>query len=79
MKNILYINACCRENSRTNELAQHLLENLNGNIQSVNLCEKNINTLDAQLLTKRDSLLKGGHTDDELFILQNSSLRQIQS
>ena len=69
MDNVLYINACCRENSRTNVLAQHLLSKLDGNVQSVNLYNENINPLDAQLLAKRDGLLKGGHTDDELFIL----------
>ena len=69
MNNILYINACCRDSSRTNELAQCLLEGLNGNIESVNLFEKNICPIDAQLLEKRDSLLKNGQMDDELFTL----------
>lgn len=67
MNNILYINACCRENSRTEELAQHLLSSLSGNVQTVNLYEKNIRSIDAELLSKRDSLLKDGNTDDELF------------
>ena len=69
MDNILYINACCRDGSRTNELAQHLLDNLNGQVDIVNLYEENICPLDAQLLAKRDSLLKTGQTDDELFAL----------
>ena len=69
MKNILYINACCRENSRTKELARHLLGSLSGNINSLNLYEKNICSLDAQLLSKRDDLLKKGMTDDEMFSL----------
>ena len=69
MKNILYINACCREGSRTNELAQHLLSKLDDNVQSLNLYEENICPLDAQLLVKRDSLLKNGQTDDKLFSL----------
>ncbi|MBO7318717.1 MAG: NAD(P)H-dependent oxidoreductase [Clostridia bacterium] len=69
MNNILYINACCRENSRTNELAQHLLGSLSGNIQSVNLYEENIRPLDAELLSKRDKLLKSGKTDDDFFSL----------
>ena len=64
MKNILYINACCRENSRTNELALHLLSKFDGTVQSVNLHKENINPLDAQLLSKRDNLLKNGKTDD---------------
>lgn len=69
MSKILYINACCRENSRTNELAHYLLEKLNGDVQSVNLCEENISPLNSQLLSKRDSLLKDGCTDDEMFSL----------
>ena len=69
MNEILYINACTREDSRTNELAQHLLCSLDGQVQSVNLYEQNITPLDAQLLSKRDNLLENGKTDDELFSL----------
>ena len=71
MKNILFINACCRENSRTNELAQHLLDKLNGQVEAVNLYEENIKPVDAHLLSKRDNLLKNGKTDDEMFSLAN--------
>ena len=66
MDNILYINACCREGSRTDELTQHLLSILNGNVQAVNLYEENIRPLDAKLLGERDNLLKDSKTDDEL-------------
>ena len=65
MKNILYINACCRDNSRTNELAKHLFSNLDGDVQYLNLYELNISPIDAHLLLKRDNLLKEGKTDDE--------------
>lgn len=68
MDEILYINACTRESSRTNELAQHLLCSLNGNVQSVNLYEQNIRPLDEQLLAKRTGLMQDGKTDDELFV-----------
>ena len=71
MENILYINACCRENSRTNELAQHLLSGLDGSIQSVNLYEESISPIDGVLLSKRDGLLREGRTDDEMFTLAN--------
>ena len=67
MNKILYINACTREVSRTNELAQHLLCNLDGQVQTVNLYEENINPLDAQLLLRRNNLLDNGKTEDELF------------
>ena len=69
MKNILYINACCRENSRTNELAQYLLRSLDGQVHTVNLFEENIVPMDADLLSKRDSLLKNDMSDDEMFSL----------
>jgi FMN-dependent NADH-azoreductase len=69
MENILYINACCRENSRTNELAQHLLDSLSGDIKAIDLYKENICPIDAQLLSKRDDLLKKGMTDDTMFSL----------
>ena len=67
MKKILYINACCRENSRTEELAEHFLGTLSGNVQKVSLYEENICPIDAELLSKRDSLLKNGNADDVMF------------
>ena len=67
MNNILYINVCFRANSRTNELAQHLLGGLSGDVQVVNLYEESICPLDEQMLSKRDDLLKNGKTDDEMF------------
>lgn len=69
MNKILYINACIRDGSRTNELAQHLLGNLDGHIECVNLLEENIKPLDAEMLSKRDELLKSGKTDDDFFRL----------
>ena len=71
MKKILYINACCRENSRTDELAQYLLSGLKGEIQTVNLYGENFSPIDAPLLSKRDSLIKEGKTYDEMFSLAN--------
>ena len=69
MDKILYVNACVREGSRTNELAQHLLSTLNGQTEWVNLYEENIRPLDAELLAKRDELLKSGKTDDDFLKL----------
>ena len=65
MKKILYVNSCFKEGSRTNELAQHLLGSLDGEIETVNLYEENIKPLDAGMLLKRDELLKSGKTDDD--------------
>lgn len=69
MNSILYINACCRESSRTEELAQHLLGKLEGQTECVNLYEENIRPLNAELLSKRDELVKSGKTDDDFFHL----------
>ena len=69
MKNILYINACCREDSRTNELAQQLIKKLDGQLETVDLYKDGISPVNAQLLSKRDGLLKQGKTDDEMFSL----------
>ena len=65
MKKILYINACCKEGSRTNELAQHLLDKLDGQVQTVNLYEENIVPMDSRLLSEREGLIKEGRTDDK--------------
>ena len=67
MNKILYVNACIRECSRTNELAQHLLGNLEGHIECVNLYEEDIRPPDAGMLSKRDELLKSGKTEDDVF------------
>lgn len=69
MKKILYINACFKEGSRTNELAQHLLNNLDGELDTVNLYEENIKPLDEHKLLKRDNLLKSGQTNDDFLNL----------
>lgn len=66
MKSILYINACCRESSRTDELAQHLLSGLDGNVHQVKLYEKDLKPLDANRLEERDRLLREGMTDAEM-------------
>lgn len=71
MNRILYINACVSEYSRTNELAQHLLSNLDGQVQSVRLCDENIKPIDTDLLAKRENLLADGRTDNEFFSLAN--------
>ena len=67
MNNILYINACCRASSRTDELAQHLLSKLDGKVTELKLYEENIKPLDGKLLAERDNLIKDGKTDDEMF------------
>ena len=69
MDKILYVNACFKEGSRTNELAQHLLASMQGDTECVNLYEENIRPLDAEMLSKRDELLKSGKIDDDFLKL----------
>ncbi len=53
--NILFINACLRENSRTAELAQYLLDTLDGEISEVCLYQEHILPLDKAGLAKREN------------------------
>ena len=65
--NILYINACVRKFSRTNELAQYALSKLDGNIEEINLgCEK-ITPLYKEQLKLRDSLIKDKNYNHPMF------------
>ena len=67
MENILYVNACVRPNSRTDELAKYLLNKLKGNIEVVNLSRENIPLLTNELLEKRTSLINKNDFSDEYF------------
>ena len=54
MKNqILFINACVRQESRTYELSHYLLDKLDGEITQVNLYEENLSPVDNKVLEKR--------------------------
>ena len=65
--NILYINACVRRFSRTNELAQFALSKLDGNIEEINLgCEK-ITPFYQEQLKLRDSLIKDKNYNHPMF------------
>lgn len=62
--NILFINACVRSNSRTLELANAVLEFLNGNVTEINLEQEAIRPLTGSSLADRDMLLRSGSLDD---------------
>ena len=64
---VLYVNACVRENSRTQILAQHLLKKLQKPVQEINLGQLALQPLDLELLQKRKALLKAGSTDNPMF------------
>lgn len=65
--NTLYINACVRPNSRTNELAQSVLKRLDGYINEVRLFDENLPLLDLSLLKKRDQFVQKGDFSDAMF------------
>ena len=46
MDTILFINACPRPDSRTRELAQHVLSKLEGNVEKLRLFDEQIPPLD---------------------------------
>lgn len=64
---ILFINACVRENSRTLVLAKNVLKDMVGEVAELNLNLESIEPLNAELLEKRESLIKDGKLDDYMF------------
>ena len=67
MENILFINACVRENSRTMELARDVLERLSGKVSEVKLESEDIKPLDRITLEKRENLTRKGDFSDDMF------------
>lgn len=67
MEKVLFINSCVRENSRTLELAKHVLEKLTGDICEVNLEREYLKPLDGNMLKKRDRLVSEGNFCDPMF------------
>lgn len=64
---ILFINACVRRQSRTLQLARHLLKRLEGEVMELNLEEENITPLTRETLEKREHLVREGRLDDTSF------------
>ena len=60
-KKILYINSCARPNSRTNELATHLLNCLGGEITHIELYKTKLLPIDSSDLEKRTEDIKNGN------------------
>ena len=63
---ILYINACVRNESRTDRLARTLLEKL-GDYTELKLSEENLKPLDKDTLDHRSELISKGQFDDDMF------------
>ena len=67
MKQILFINACPREGSRTLELARHLLDKLEGTVEELALFEENLLPLNGKTLALRDKMIAQGKLDHPIF------------
>ncbi len=66
---ILFVNACVRNDSRTNKLTKALLDRLSGEVSEVKLEDIDFDKTDEAFLSKRDALIETGRYDDESFKL----------
>lgn len=71
MKDILFINACVRKQSRTRKLAQKLVDKLNGKVTEIKLGENRIRPLDTVSLNEREELLSQGSFSEPQFKAAN--------
>ena len=60
MDTILFINACPRPDSRTRELAQHVLSKLEGKVEKLRLFDEQIPPLDVAGMEERDRAVRKG-------------------
>ena len=67
MEKILFINACVRPESRTSELADAVLQKVNGEIEQVDLYEAKLQIVGLKELEKRDKALEDMAFEDEVF------------
>ena len=69
MAKILFINACVRPNSRTLDLAKHVLAQLSGEVEEVNLYEEKLTPLGLAEMEIRDNAARSKDFSDETFAL----------
>lgn len=60
MGTILFVNACIRPQSRTHELAQHVLSKLDGPVEELRLYDEAVAPLDMDGMQKRDAAVRAG-------------------
>lgn len=65
--NILYVNACARKTSRTNRIAQKILEKLGADVQEVKLTETQFPKTSEEFLKKRDACIAARDYKDSYF------------
>lgn len=58
MENILFVNACVRDNSRTLTLARRVLDKLDGAVTELDLIKENIRPLDCDSLLEREKCVE---------------------
>ncbi len=63
----LYINCCVRESSRTDRLARHVLDQLDGVVTELKLYEAGLKPLDRESLARRTALIEQGDYSDRMF------------
>ncbi len=63
----MFVDACVRPDSRTRELAQVVLEKLDGKVEHVSLYEQQLPPLDLQTMAKRDEAARSGIYEDPVF------------
>ena len=69
MSEVLFVNACVRPESRTLELAQHLIKKIKGNYKRVDLYDANLSPLDAKGMEGRHKAAENGDFSAEEFNL----------
>ena len=67
MEQILFINACPREGSRTLELACHLLSKMEGSVEELTIFEENLLPLNGKTLALRDKMTANQNFDHPIF------------
>lgn len=67
MEQILFVNACPREGSRTLELARYLLSRLDGSVEELPIFEENFLPLNGKTLALRDKMIAAEKFDHPLF------------
>ena len=69
MEKILFINACVRPNSRTYDLAKHVLAQLVGKVEEVKLYNEDLSPLSLEEMELRDTSSKGKDFSHSVFDL----------
>ena len=67
MEQILFINACPRDGSRTLELARHLLSKMEDSVEELTIFEENLLPLNGKTLALRDKMTANQNFDHPIF------------